>query len=165
CQRLDAGQAARIRDHTGDRARGGGQGRGEEGPAALALATLEVAVAGADGVLPGLELVAVHGDAHRAAGLTPFRTGRLEDLRQALALGLALHLVRTRYDHQAHALGDAAVLEDAGREAQVADPPVRAAAHEDDVDLLAEDRLPGLEVHVLEGTLERSPLTGVGLIG
>ena len=95
-QRLDAGQAARIGDDAGDRAGGGGQRRGEERPAALALAALEVAVAGADRVLARLQLVAVHRDAHRAAGLAPLGAGRLEDLGQALGLGLALHLVRAR---------------------------------------------------------------------
>ena len=45
-----------------------------------------------------------------------------------------------------------------GREPQVADPAVRARADEDDVDLLAEDRLAGLQVHVLERALEGAPL-------
>ena len=51
-----------------------------------------------------------------------------------------------------------------GREAKVADPAVRAAADEDDVDLLAEDRLAGLQVHVLERALEGAPLAGIGLV-
>src|SRR5690606_20202031 len=59
----------------GDGALDGGGGRsgwaGEEGPAALALASLKVTVAGRNAVLPGAELVAVHGDAHRAARLPP----------------------------------------------------------------------------------------------
>ena len=38
-------------------------------------------------------------------------------------------------------------------------------ADEDDVDLLAEDRLAGLEVHVLERALERATLARVGLVG
>ena len=67
------------------------------------------------------------------------------------------------HDHQPHAVGDVAVLEDRGGEAQVADPAVRAAADEDDVDLLAEDRLAGLQVHVLERALERAALGRVGL--
>ena len=80
-------------------------------------------------------------------------------------LGLALHLVRARHDHQPDAVGDVAVLEHAGRQPQVADPAVGAAADEDDVDLLAEDRLAGLEVHVLERALEGAPLARVGLVG
>ena len=160
------GQPARVGDDAGDRAGGRRQRRRQEGPAALALAALEVAVAGADRVLPGAELVAVHRDAHRAAGLAPLGAGRLEDLREALALGLALHLVRARDDHQAHPiLGDVAILEHARGEPQVADPAVRAAPDEDDIDLLAEDRLAGLEVHVLERAFERPPLARVGLVG
>ena len=72
---------------------------------------------------------------------------------------------RAGHDHQPHAVGDVAALEDARRQAQVADPAVRAAADEDDVDLLAEDRLAGLEVHVLERPLERAALAGIGLVG
>ena len=95
----------------------------------------------------------------------PLGAGRLEDLGQALGLGLALHLVRAGDDHQAHAVRHVAVLEHARREAQVADPAVGAAPDEDDVDLLAEDRLAGLEVHVLERALEGAPLARVGLVG
>ena len=113
---------------------------------------------------PGLQLVAVHGDAHRAAGLAPVGAGGPEDLGEALALGLALHLVRAGHDHQPHAVGDVPVLEHAGGEPQVADPAVRADADEDDVDLLAEDRLAGLQVHVLERVLERAALARVGLV-
>ncbi len=79
-------------------------------------------------------------------------------------LGLALHLVRAGHDHQPDAVRDVAVLEDAGRQAQVADPAVRAAADEDDVDLLAEDRLAGPEVHVLEGALQGASLARVRLV-
>ena len=60
------------------------------------------------------------------------------------------------HDHHPDAVGDLAVPEDLGGEPQVADPAVRARADEHDVDLLAEDRLAGLEVHVLEGALERA---------
>ena len=114
---------------------------------------------------PGCELVAVHRDAHRAAGFAPFGAGGPEDLGQPLGLGLALHLVRAGHDHQPHAVGDVAVLEHARGEAQVADPAVGAAPDEDDIDLLAEDRLSRLEVHVLERTLEGAALARVGLVG
>ena len=60
---------------------------------------------------PGVQLVAVHRDAHRAAGLAPLGAGRLEDLGQALRLGLALHLVAAGDDHQADAVGDVPALE------------------------------------------------------
>ena len=72
---------------------------------------------------------------------------------------------RARDDHQPDAVGDVAVLEHAGGQPQVADPAVGAAPDEDDVDLLAEDRLTGLEVHVLERSLEGAPLARVGLVG
>src|SRR4029077_15755817 len=104
-------------------------------------------------------------DAHRATGLAPFGTGRLEDLGQAFGFRLALHLVGAGHDPEPYAVGDVAVLEDAGGETQVADPAVRAAPDEDDVHLLAEDGLAGLEVHVFEGALEGPTLAGVGLLG
>src|SRR6478672_12249681 len=83
--RLDTREPARVGDDTRDRRRGGGQRRGEERPAALALAALEVAVRRRDRVLAGRQLVAVHRDAHRAACLAPFGTGGPKDLVEALA--------------------------------------------------------------------------------
>ena len=84
---------------------------------------------------------------------------------QALSLGLALHLVRTRHDHHPDPVGDVAVLEDRGREAEIADAAIRARADEHDIDLLAEDGLPGTQVHVLERVLEGASLRWVGLVG
>ena len=68
-------------------------------------------------------------------------------------------------DHQRDAVGDVAVLERGGRQTQVADPAVRARPDEHDIDLLAEDRLAGLQVHVLERVLEGAPRGRVGLVG
>ncbi len=130
------------------------EGAGEERAAALALAALEVAVGRAHGVLPGGELVAVHGEAHRAAGLAPLGTGGLEDLVETLALGLGLHLLGARDDHDPRGLADLPALEDGGSEAQVADAAVRAGADEDDIDRLAGDGLAGLQVHIGEALLE-----------
>src|SRR6266404_7406117 len=152
--RLDPRQAARIRHDPGDRRCGRRQRRGEERPAALALATLEVAVRGGDRVLAGRQLVAIHRDAHRAAGLSPLRPGGPEDLVQTLALGLSLHLVGAGHDHHPDAVRDVTILEDRSSEAEVADAAVRAGADEDDIDLLAEDLLARAQVHVLEGVLE-----------
>ena len=61
------------------------------------------------------------------------------------------------HDHDADALGDVATLEQRGRLAQVADAAVGAGADEDDVHLVAQQRLAGLQVHVVEGLLERAP--------
>ena len=109
---------------------------------AAALAALEVAVAGADGVLAGRELVAVHGDAHRAAGLAPLGAGVAEHAVEPFGLGLALDLLRARHDEHAHARRDLAAAQHAGRSAQVGDARVGAAADEHDVDRRAEQRLP-----------------------
>src|SRR5436853_467462 len=50
----------------GHRRRGGHRGAHQMRSAALALAALEVAVRGRGAALAGLELVGVHGEAHRA---------------------------------------------------------------------------------------------------
>src|SRR5579884_2980524 len=78
-----------IGDHAGDGAGGGGEGAGEEGASALALPTFKVAIAGGDAVFAGLELIAVHGDAHRAAGFAPVCAGFAEHAIEPLGLGLA----------------------------------------------------------------------------
>ena len=62
------------------------------------------------------------------------KPGRAEDLVQALALGLGLHLRGARHDHRVHVRRDLAAVDDLGRDAQVADPGVRARADEDAVE-------------------------------
>src|SRR5262245_43452738 len=80
----DVGELARHRCR--DR-----HGRADQmGPPARALAALEVAIRRRRSALAGLELVAVHGEAHRAAGLAPVEAGFLEDLVEAFLLGLFL---------------------------------------------------------------------------
>ena len=78
------------------RGRGGGERAGEERAPAGALPSLEVAVAGADRVLAALQPVAVHRDAHRAAGLAPLGARLAEHAVEPLRLRLALHLLRAR---------------------------------------------------------------------
>src|ERR1035437_8902902 len=88
-----------VGHHPRDGRRGGGERRGEEGPAPLPLAPLEVPVARRDGVLARRDLVTIHRDAHRAAGVAPFGPGLLEDPVEPLALGLPFHRLRAG-DHQ-----------------------------------------------------------------
>src|SRR6188768_263212 len=100
CKFLKSNERAYVGDFAGDGGGGCGGGGGEEGTPALALATLEVAVGGADRVLAGRELIAVHGDAHRAAGFTPFGACVGEDAVEAFGLGLAFHFLRARDDQR-----------------------------------------------------------------
>src|SRR4051812_28716544 len=100
-----------VGDLSGDGGGGGGERAGQERAPARALPALEVAVAGADRVLPRLQLIAVHRDAHRAAGLAPVGAGVAEDLVEPLGLGLLLHALRAGDDHGAHVAGDLAALE------------------------------------------------------
>ena len=84
--------------------RGGRRGRAREQRArADALAAFEIAVARADAVLAVVDEVAVHAEAHRAAGFAPFGAGIDEHLREARALGFALDLLRARHDERPHA--------------------------------------------------------------
>src|SRR5215212_5862316 len=137
---LDARQTARVGDDSRDRGGRCGQRAREERPAALALAALEVAVRGADGVLTRRKLVAVHGDAHRAAGFPPIGAGGSEDLVESLALRLALHLVGAGHDHHADAFRNLPAVQRSGGKSQVADPPVGARPDEHDIDLLPQQR-------------------------
>src|SRR5690349_2349465 len=81
----------RVADLARDRRRRRREWAGQERAPARPLPPLEVPVAGADRVLPGLELVAVHRDAHGAAGLAPVGAGLAEHAVQALGLGGLLH--------------------------------------------------------------------------
>src|SRR5205814_6195351 len=64
----------------GDCGRRGHGGRDEMGAALKALAALEIAVRGRGAALLRLQLVGVHGEAHRAARLAPLEAGLDEDL-------------------------------------------------------------------------------------
>src|ERR1700690_2419522 len=154
---LGGGESSWIGDDPGYGARGGRERRGEERPTALALASFEVAVRGADAVLPGLELVAVHGDAHRAARLAPLGAGRLEDFVEAFALGLLLDLLAAGDDQDSETGRDVPAPQDRRRRAHVLDPAVGARPDKDDVELLTGDRRARLESHVSERPLEVRP--------
>src|SRR5882724_6654411 len=89
-------EVARVGDAPGDRARGGRDRAREQRAGADALAALEVAVAGADAVRALAHEVAVHAEAHRAAGLAPVGAGLGEHAVEAFGFGLALDLLRAR---------------------------------------------------------------------
>ena len=75
-------------------------------PSKLRLLVLTQYCAGGDGV-------AVHAEAHRAAGLAPLGARVDEDLGQALGLGCLLDLLRAGHDQRAHAARDLAPAQDA----------------------------------------------------
>src|SRR5258706_1117783 len=85
----------------GNGCRGGHFRADEVGAATFALAALEVAVTGAGAALAGLEDVRVHSEAHRAAGLTPFETGVLENAVEPLLLRLGFDHRGTGHHHRA----------------------------------------------------------------
>jgi hypothetical protein len=99
-------------------------GRNEMGAALEALAALEVAVRGRRATLLGLELVRVHGEAHRAARLAPVESGLDEDLVEALGFRLLLHDPRARDDHRVDVGVNRLALGDFRRRAQILDPAV-----------------------------------------
>ena len=112
-------------------------------PSKLRLLVLAAALA-------GLKPVGVHRQAHAATRLAPLGAGLGEDAVQPLGLGLVPHLLASRHDQRAHALGDLASLEDPGRGAQVLDAAVGARADEDDVHRDLVDGRARLQPHVFE---------------
>src|SRR5207245_10594537 len=94
---------AHVSDHTGDCGRRRCERTGEKCAAALALASLEVAVAGAHRAFARLELVAIHRDAHRAARFPPFGARFHENAIESFRFGLALDLARAWNDEHPHA--------------------------------------------------------------
>ena len=82
---------------------GGDQRRDQVGAAALALPALEVAVGRRRAALPRGQLVGVHAQAHRAAGVPPLGAGLLEDLVETLGLGREPDPHRAGDDEHPHA--------------------------------------------------------------
>src|SRR4051794_28136331 len=74
CGGLEVGRGAQRAPHRGGR---GDERADQVRPAALALASLEVAVGGGRGTLTRGQLVRVHAQAHRAPGGTPLGAGLL----------------------------------------------------------------------------------------
>src|SRR5215472_6865739 len=92
-------QRSDIRYNAGNGRGGGCKRTGKERSSALPLPAFEVPVAGGDAVFAGLQLIAVHGDTHGAAGLPPVRSRLFEDAVQTLCLRLLFNLLRARNDH------------------------------------------------------------------
>ena len=139
---------------------GGDRGRYEMGSTAATLAAFEVAVAGRRAALARSELVGIHGEAHRAAGLAPVEAGLDEDLVEAFRIGLLLDESGARHDERAHAVCDLVALGDGGRRPKVFDAAVGAAADEDRVDGDVAHRRARCETHVFECSG-----AGIGLAG
>src|SRR4026207_2247018 len=106
--RCSVQEFAGIGDAPAYRGRAAGGGPRGQRARALALAPLEIAVAGADAVLTGFDGVTVHPEAHRASGLAPLGAGVEEYLCDAARLGLTLHALRARHDQHSHTARDAA---------------------------------------------------------
>src|SRR5260370_23693132 len=98
---LDGGdiEFADVHEMAGNRG-GGGHDRADEMRAAvLALAALEIAIAGAGAALVRWQDVGVHADAHAAAGVAPLETGGAENFVEPLFFGLRLDPPRPRNNH------------------------------------------------------------------
>src|SRR5207249_11838531 len=86
---------ANVDEVSGNRGGCGHDRANEMRAAVLALATLEIAIAGAGAPLVGRQNVRVHADAHAAARVAPFETCRGENLVEALFFRLRLDAART----------------------------------------------------------------------
>src|SRR5688572_13910175 len=81
-------EASDIDEMACDRSRGSHDRADEMRPAALPLASFEIAVRSRRAAVSRQKLVVVHAEAHRAARLAPFETGCGEDLVEAFLLRL-----------------------------------------------------------------------------
>src|SRR5215467_10355456 len=118
---------------------GNGGGRrskraGEEGAAAGSLTTLEIPVRGAHRILAWLKTIPVHRDAHRASRLAPFGTRLAKNSVETLSLGLPFHLLGAGDNEGANAARELAALHRLRGHSQIGEPPVGAAADENEVD-------------------------------
>src|SRR4029077_17689774 len=93
---------ANISKVSGDRGGGGHHGTDQVGAPAATLATLEIPIAGGSAALARLQNVGIHAQAHRAAGLAPFKAGLLENLVQTFLFRRMLHGLRSWHDHGPH---------------------------------------------------------------
>src|SRR6516162_11294789 len=147
-------ELARIGHPPAQCAGGGGEWAREQGAGTGSLAALEIAVAGADGVLATPDHIAVHAKAHGAARLAPLGAGLEEHAVEPFRLGGTLHLLRAGDDQHGESARDASPAQHGRRGAQIRQTAVGAAADEHDIHRLILDRLTGGEAHVLESPRE-----------
>src|ERR1700734_1543671 len=76
--RVPLQQLPRIGNPAAHGTRRRGERTDQQGARTHALTALEIAIAGADRILPGRDGIAVHPQTHRAAGLAPIGARRLE---------------------------------------------------------------------------------------
>src|SRR6266853_4633071 len=137
----DSDELARIGDPAAYRAGGCGERTSAQCARAAPLAALEVAVAGADGVLAASDHIAVHAETHGAARFAPLGAGLEKHAIEALSFRLSLDLLRAGDHQHAQPRRDAAAAQQARGAAQVRQACIGAAAEEHDVHGLIEDRL------------------------
>src|SRR5262249_58312968 len=92
--------------------------------------------------------LAVGGAEEAAAGPAPLEAGGAEDLVEALALAVALPLLRAGDDPGGHAVRDPPAARERGGLAQIGQARVRAGADEHPVDLRAPQAAAGPAAHV-----------------
>ena len=124
-----------------------------------ALAADEVAVGGGNAARQRLDVVAVRGDAHRAAGLAPLEAGIEKDLVQSFLFRVLLNAPRAGHYPGFHVRRRLAALGNRSGRAQVGQARVGAGADEHAVDFRAGDRIACFQSHVGErlGLLVRDP--------
>src|SRR5262249_17874079 len=142
-------QSTHIDEMPGDRSRGRHHGAHEMRAPARALPSFEVAVRRRRAPLARPELVVVHAEAHRAAGLAPLEARVAEDTVESLALGLRLHEPGPRYDEgELHVARDATTAGNRRGGAEILDSRIGARPDEHLVDRDVGNGRPGLESHV-----------------
>src|SRR5258705_6057386 len=96
------------------------------GAATVALPALEIAVGRRRATLSWRQLVGIHAEAHRAAGLAPLGPSGGEDLAEAFGFRLRPHPHRARNDQHPHAGRDLSTQEDVRDNTQILDPSARS---------------------------------------
>src|SRR5690349_7709388 len=138
----------------GDRCRCGHCGTDQVGAAALALATLEIAVRRRCAALAGTEAIGVHPEAHGASRLAPLEAGVAKYAIEAFFFGLGLDDARARHDErEADVRSELPPFHHRSRDAQVLYARVGAGADEYLVELDVRDARARLEPHVDERAL------------
>src|SRR6266853_1696492 len=146
----DSHELARIGDPAAYRAGGCGERTCEQRARAAPLAALEVAVAGADGVLAASDHIAVHAETHGAARFAPLGAGLEKHAVEPFRFRLSLDLLRAGYHQHTQSRRDAPAPQQARGAAQVGQACIGAAAEGHHVHGLIADRLTGHEAHVSE---------------
>src|SRR5581483_11468416 len=115
--------------------------------------SFEVAVAGADSIFAGRDLIVVHRETGGTAGLTQLEARRSQYIQDPFLPDLLLHDMTSGHDPRRNMIGLLTIFYDRGKGAEILDAPIGTAADKYIVHFFTQHGIVLMEAHIVQGFL------------